>query len=443
MAYLTSTAHGGQTGIDLRENALAILFLLLIVAAIALRLLITPQVLNMAVNYTLEGGAFYQKLHIATYFMFALLFAVIVNRLRQPLAPANEDSAFLRSMLRYAAVMGTLVIYFAISGRLSTIGFLVDTYLVAVLMVIVLLLQSEQVRRTAAVAVLYILIASAFAAIAEVILQRHLLPVNGGGEVFRAYGLSSHPLALGGQCVLALSFVPLMRWPRWVKVLIILALLLGCVAANARTALAASLLAIFLLIFLLRWRGLSPRDEFVAKFITLSLVLVLGAALTILLLSLGLLSRFHSVVDDSSLARLQVYEVFQYVSWKDILIGMDAADLLQIVNEKVGIQHIESALVYFVMLMGLPMAILFILIIVSYVRCLLTGTATAAKIGVVLILLVDLTNNAFATKSVDVLLISILLVGLGRVPARPQRERAANGRIIPKAGPLLPIVRHG
>jgi hypothetical protein len=140
---------------------------------------------------------------------------------------------------------------------------------------------------------------------------------------------------------------------------------------------------------------------------------------------------------------LQVYEVFQYVSWKDILAGMDAADLLQIVNEKVGIQHIESALVYFVMLMGLPMAILFILIIVSYMRCLLTGTATAAKIGVVLILLVDLTNNALATKSVDVLIISILLVGLGRVPARPQRERAANGRIIPKAGPLLPIVRHG
>ncbi|WEZ85864.1 hypothetical protein P6U16_22990 (plasmid) [Rhizobium sp. 32-5/1] len=186
-------------------------------------------------------------------------------------------------------------------------------------------------------------------------------------------------------------------------------------AANARTALAACLLESLLLIVVLRWDGLSRRQERQAKFITLSLVIAFGLALAMLLLSVGLLSRFYSIVDDSSLARVQVYEIFDYVSWTDILFGMDASVLLQVVREKIGIQHIESAPVYFTLLMGLPMAILFTLIVLSYMRRLIGGAATSAKIGSILIILVDLTNNAFATKSVDVLLVSVLLVGLGKV----------------------------
>ena len=424
MAYFNSFARLKPAGLDLRENAFAVLFLLLTVAAIALRLLITPQVMNMLMDYTVEGGPFYQKLHLATYFMMALLFTVLVNRLNRTPTLADEEILFLRSMLRFAAIMGTFVVYFALTGRFSAIGFLVETYLVAVVMVIILLLQSEQVRRVVAEVILCILIASAFAAIVEVILQRPLLSINGRWEVFRAYGLSSHPLALGAQCVLAIGFVPLMRWSRWVKILVTFLLILGCVAANARAPLAASLLAIFLLILLLRWQGLSPGQEIQAKLVTLLILLAVGATMAIFLLSVGLLSRFNSIVDESSLARVQVYDVFYYVSWKDILIGMDAADLIRIVNEKVGIQHIESALVYFVMLMGLPLAVMFTLVIVSYMRRLLIGSALAAKIGVILVILVDLTNNAFATKSVNVLIISVLLVGLGKATRVPANKYA-------------------
>lgn len=414
MAYPTSTVRSGPVGVDLKENALAILFLFLTVSLIGIRFLVTPELMNMLMRYSIEGGPFYQKLHLATYGMAALLLIILVSRLQRPFVLVGVEADFLRSMLRYAAAMTAFVIYFALTGRFSAIGFLVETYLAAVLMMIILLLQSQQVRRLVAVTVLCVLIASASVAIAEVILQRHLVSASGGGEIFRAYGLSSHPLALGGQCALAIGFVPLTRWPRWVKVLIILALILGCVAANARTALAACLLEALLLILFLRWKGLSPRHELQAKLITLLLVIALGSVLVILLLSAGLLSRFYSIVDDSSLARVEIYEIFAYVSWKDILLGMNAGDLIQIVNEKIGIPHIESAPVYFIMLMGLPMAVLFTLIVISYIRCLLMGTATAAKIGTTLIILVGLTNNAFATKSVDVLLVSVLLIGLGK-----------------------------
>jgi hypothetical protein len=88
--------------------------------------------------------------------------------------------------------------------------------------------------------------------------------------------------------------------------------------------------------------------------------------------------------------------------------------LLRIVNEKVGIEHIESAPVYFVLLMGLPMAVVFTIVVVGYILRILKGTAIPTRIGVSALLLVDLSNNAFATKSVDVLILSILVVGLGR-----------------------------
>lgn len=409
MAYPISATGSGTVRIDLRENAIGILFLFLTVAALSLRLLVTPDLMNMVTSYTSEGGPFYEKFHLATYALGAVLLAIMAIR---PPTLVGEDVGLLRSLVRYAAVMGALVVYFALIGRFSAIGFLVETYLAAVLAAILLLVQNEQTRRIAASVLLCILITSAAIAIGEVILQRRLMPFTEGEPVFRATGLSSHPLALGAQCAVAIGFVPLTRWRLWIKVMAIFVLFIGCVAASARAALMASVLEILLLILFLRWPNLPPRRELQAKLIALFVTLLLGAVLTIILLSVGLLSRFSSVVDTNSMARVQIYEVFRYVSWKDLFLGMNAADLLQIVNEKVGLEFVESAPVFLIMLMGLPMAILFTLVVIACILRILRGAAAAARIGAAIFLLIDLTNNALATKTVDILLLFVLVVGL-------------------------------
>ncbi|WEZ85863.1 hypothetical protein P6U16_22985 (plasmid) [Rhizobium sp. 32-5/1] len=184
MAYATFKVTPGSAGVDLRENAFAILFLFLSIAAVALRLLVTPEMMNMLMSYSIEGGPFYQKLHLATYAMLAVLFTILVNRLSRPPQLAEEDADVLRSMLRYGAILSAFVVYFVVTSRFSAIGFLIETYLTAVLMVIILLFQSKQARRLVAVAVLCILIASAFVGIVEAILQRHLVSINAGGDFF-------------------------------------------------------------------------------------------------------------------------------------------------------------------------------------------------------------------------------------------------------------------
>lgn len=445
MACPPSIADLQPPRIDLRENALGILFLLLTVTTVALRLLVTPQLMNMMVSYTTEGGPFYQKLHFATYATTALLLTLLASRPGRPHAFTDDDLTLLRSLLRYAALISVFIVYFALSGRSSAIGFIIETYLAAVLMAIVLLLQNEQTRRIVATAVLCIVLASAFLALIEVVLQRRLSSFAEGEPVFRATGLSSHPLALGGECAIAIGFVPLTRWPLWTKVSAIFLLLLGVVAASARTALVVSVVEIVLLVLFLRWPNFSPGRERMAKLITLLAMLALGAVMVVILLSVGLLSRFTSTVDDNSLARVQIYDVFSYVAWRDIFLGMDSTDLMQVVNEKVGLPHIESAPVFFIMLMGLPMAILFTVVVVGYILRLFKGTAAAARIGASVIIVIDLSNNALGTKSIDILLLTVLIIGLGKATQTSRIPMTSPTRkpLTHRAGRSLPAARSG
>lgn len=410
MTYIAGATHREPAGIDLKENAAAILFLFLTVAVCALRLFVPPNLMNLMMPYTEEGGSFYEKIHIGTYALGVLTFAILSTR---RLVLFGPDIALFRSMVRFAVILAAFAAYLAFMKRFNAIGFLVETYLSAVLTAILLLAQSPQARRIVATTILSILLASAVIAISEALLGFRLMPIVGADTAYRSTGLTNHPLVLGAQCVIAIGFVLLTRWPVWSKNLAILILLVGCASANARAALAACILEILLLILFVRWRSLPPRRELQAKLVALFAVILLGALLLIALLSLGFLSRFDSVVDNSSMARIQIYEVFRYISWKDLFLGMNSTDLLRVVNEKVGLPAIESVPVFFVTLMGLPMAIAFTIVVVGYVLRLLHGTPVAAKIGVTLLFVVDLTNNALATKSTNILILSALLIGLG------------------------------
>ncbi|MGK9051413.1 VpsF family polysaccharide biosynthesis protein [Xaviernesmea oryzae] len=419
-----------RADIDVRQNALGIMFLFLTAGVLVFRLVMTPHLMNMFLDYTNEGGPFYAKFHLGTYAIAATLVAALFCR---PFVLAGDDISLFRALVRYAALMGALVFYLILAGRLGATGFLIDTYLTAVLTALLMLTQNEQSRRIIATTVLLILLASAVIAIGEALTQHRLMPFTEGEPFFRATGLSGHPLALGAHCAIAIGFVPLTRWRIWLKTAAVFVLFIGCAAAGARLALMLSAVEILLLLLFVRWPKLSARHERQAKFIALLVTFVIGAVLIAVLLAGGLLSRFSSVVDENSLARVRIYQIFSYVGWKEILTGMDATDLLTLVNEKLGLPFIESAPVIIIMLLGLPAAIVFTLIVIRYVLRLLRGTPAAAKIGASIFILVDLSNNALATKTPDIILLTILIVGFrssvsaAHVPARPRAGEAVIG----------------
>ncbi|MFB9949584.1 VpsF family polysaccharide biosynthesis protein [Rhizobium puerariae] len=425
MSYSAPVPQRRRASVDVHQNALAILFLFLTTGVFLFRLLMTPHLMNMFMDYTSEGGPFYAKFHLGTYAITGTLLAALFVR---PFVLAGDDIGLFRTLVRYAALLAGLVFYLILVGRLGATGFLIDTYFMAVLVALLMLTQNEQSRRIIATTVLLILICSAVIAIGEALTQRRVMPFTEGEPFFRATGLSGHPLALGAHCAIAIGFVPLTRWRIWVKAAVIFLLFVGCAAAGARLALMLSSAEIMLLLLFMRWPGLSPRQERKGKFIALLFTLLVGAALIAVLFAGGFLGRFgNSVVDANSMARVRIYQVFGYVGWKEILTGMDATALLTLVNQKLGLPFIESAPVIIIMLLGLPAAIMFTLIVVRYVLRLLRGTPAAARIAAAIFVLIDLSNNALATKTPDIILLTILIVGF-RNPATAIPAPAAGRR---------------
>ncbi|CAM5538684.1 hypothetical protein MAUB1S_08997 [Mycolicibacterium aubagnense] len=215
----------------------------------------------------------------------------------------------------------------------------------------------------------------------------------------------------------------------WVRLAAIFILFIGCAASGARTALILASGEILVLLLFVRWPRLSPRHERQAKFIVLLFTLAGGAVLVAALFAGGLLVRFSDTLFDANfMSRITIYQVFSYVSWKDIFLGMDGGDLLKIVNEKLNLPFIESAPVVIIMMFGLPAGLLFTALILWLIFRLLRGAAMPAWIGTMTYLLASLSNNALTSKTPDIAMLVVLLLAYRNPLARTSSAASVSGR---------------
>lgn len=400
-----------------RQNALALFFFLCAAAAFLIRFTVSQQLMNMVVNYTEDGGPFYQKLHFGTYAIFVLCALVLFTR---PFLLRGDEIRVFKALLLYSVLVFALVPYLFAAGRAGASGFVVDTYLVAGAAGLMMLALNEETRRALGDVVLMMLILSAAIAIVEVIIQHRFLPFTESEPEFRPIGLAGHPLALGGQCAIAIGFVASTRWRIWIRVLSILILFVGTAASGARTALILTVGEILVLLMFVRWPRLTLEHQRQAKFIVLMFTATIGVAMIAVLFSAGFLNRFeNSIFDANFMARVTIYQVFGLVSWKDILFGMDANELLRIVNEQLELPHIESAPVVFGLLFGVPIAMLFFALILWLIFTLMRGVPLPAKAATTVFLLASLSNNALSSKTPDVTIMVLFLVA-SRTPFNMQ-----------------------
>ena len=108
-------------------------------------------------------------------------------------------------------------------------------------------------------------------------------------------------------------------------------------------------------------------------------ILVLGTclcapALLGFLLSFGLLERFQDgLLDESAMARVNVYGLFDLVSWNDILFGTDIGMIRNLALQHFDLQFIESAIVMLVFQLGLFGTIAFLGFLAQLIWVLLRG----------------------------------------------------------------------
>lgn len=405
-----------------RQNAVSLLFFLLITFAVLLRVTISPQLMNMVVDYTAETGAIYEKLHFGTYALFLLTPILLFSR---PIYLQGEEIVKFKALLRYTLLMSLLVVILIGTGRAGSSGFYIDSYVTAGAAGLLMFSINVDLRRLVGGAVLGMLVLSAIIGIGEAVTETRLLPYGLEELSFRPTGLSDHPLTLGLLCATGIGFAALLRLPIWARVAIIFVLFIGCAASGGRFALLLAAAEIFILLIYTPWTKLSAEHERQAKFVVLVFAMVAGAALVALLLAGGLLSRFgDTLFDENFMARITVYQVFSYTSISDILFGTDLGYVLRIVNERLNLPYIESTPVVVIYQIGLILALFFTWLVVWIVRKLLDGAPRPAWIATWIFFIGALSNNTLSSKTATITIIMVLLCAFATATPSPAAERA-------------------
>jgi hypothetical protein len=131
-------------------------------------------------------------------------------------------------------------------------------------------------------------------------------------------------------------------------------MLLGAFASGARVASIVAAASALSAIALHDWPSTSPQARFRMKAILLLAAALAIPAALIVLASLGLFERFQNgLIDESALARVNIYRLFELVSWKEILFGTDIGNIRRLALYHFDLEFIESSLVMFVFQFGL------------------------------------------------------------------------------------------
>jgi hypothetical protein len=406
-----SVADGGAgrlTGAARRRRALALAIFLLTIAAFLLRFTISPEVLDRFENYTGAGGSFLQKLHVGTYAILLVLPLALFSR---PIVLRGDEIGKFRALLRFVLLLIGLMLYLGLAGHFSTSGVVIDTYLAAGAAGLVMMAQGEDARRRVGDVIVVMLLVSALMGIFEAVTHHRILPYDNIEAQFRPIGLTEHPLALGTLCAAGIGFAFSTRWPIWARLLAAFVLLVGCAASGARFALLTAGVEVFALLLLTPWPKLSRRHARQAKAVVLVLVLAGGAGLVALLASAGLLSRFgDGVFDANAMVRLSIYDIFRFVSWPDLLFGMPADALVEVVQKQLHLPTLESAPIAILMLFGLPMALLFAGALFWTVLRLLRFASVTTRIATLTFFIAALSNNALSTKTPAFAIVLVLVL---------------------------------
>jgi len=244
-------------------------------------------------------------------------------------------------------------------------------------------------------------------------LGRTLVPAALEAAEFRPAGFLGTPLTVGVLNLATAVLIISLPINSFVKAGSVGLLALGILIAGARTAMLATSLVVPISLVLAAWQRRSGMSPGVTMIAILLVAIIAGPLIFIVANELGFLARFQGgYIDDSAQTRIEIYRVFDYVSWREILLGSDLLELKRIVNDKLGIQFIESAIVFFVFDFGLIGFIIFaalfgwLLYVLSRRSHILLPLATLCFLGLAL------TNNTLATKVPSLFAMLVMLIGV-------------------------------
>jgi hypothetical protein len=415
----------------------AVTFLMMLVVACLLAVSSTLLTAR-GIHYLTSGGAFYEKLHPATYFA-ALAFAAMLLRHANPAAGLATLLAQSRAFLVFLLCWMLLSIHVAMLGRPFTV--IVDTYLLPALLC-ALVWQLSAGQKAVLVKCLHgFLLLNIALGYYEYFSGRHLMPLTVGDlpvlNEWRSSALLGHPLTasgLVGAYVLALVLRPsLVRLPA-LRLALVTFSLGSLMVFGGRTALVAVLLIMagaagVRLLRLVRGERVALPAVIAALFIAFVLAAGAFAAFDLGLFDKMLL-RFSSD-KGSALARVATFHFLSNFSLGELAFGPDQvrANALQ---RQMGLSYgIENFWISCIVQFGVVHTVILTIGLTALFFDILRRSHPAAWAVMLMIVLIAASSVSFSSKNIQlaqfVLLMVLLLpheVSPGPTPGRPGRSSA-------------------
>lgn len=392
----------------------------LFASGIALYLLLSAPTLDLlGIAYEAPGGAFFAKMHPGSWL---IVLASIVS-----LPAYGHPFRTIAAQLRAEPLLaGYLVCLLCVLGwTLSRHGasgaaFMVDTLLMPAICVFTLSMVDSHKQYKCLMLIIALLVVNAGLGIGEVLLQARLIPLRlaGGGEriedIFRPSALLGHPLTNSMVTVTLLPAVLHLRIGAFWRGALMLLLWIGALAFAGRTA------------FVLATIGYGLYFFFHALLLTLrggvSYLQLTGGALVAMASAAGLAATvfatgigerlFKSLTWDGSAAvRYRIWNVFDFLSTTDMLIGVSTARIAQL-DSLIGLESSEAIENFWLVLylqLGWVGFIPFLIAMACMFAWLWTRSRGALRVAVLLFFIVASSNNSLATKTIALAMFAIVI----------------------------------
>jgi hypothetical protein len=403
---------------------------MLAVALAAYLLLSPPTLAALGVPYDVAYGSFPAKIHPGTYVLLVALMGAVVAID----APGMRLIQRCREQPLLAAYLVCMVLCFvwavARHGP-SGLAFYIDTLIVPGVACLMLAGQSLATRQGIFSMLMLLIGLNAALAVVEYLFKFHLVPgIMGSLEgpsdgFFRSAALLGHPLTNAAVTVTALPFVIYLPWRalwRWaLGLLMVLALL----SFGGRTSLVLGLVVYGpVAVWALMRRVVQGQLSYLQLTGGGVGLLLMLAALAGVVLATGLGDRiFNNLAwDNSANGRLVAWQTLAHFSGLDWWLGIPI-DRIDHLAERVGLdlrfEAIENFWIYQFLLLGLLGFVPFALGLGLLLVHLMWHARPAARLAVMVYMVVASGTNSLAAKTIGLLVITTL------VHATTARQRTA------------------
>lgn len=319
---------------------------------------------------------------------------------------------YLFSLLLISAAIGVFL-YAVLGGRNQNTSYLLDSILIVPVGIICCIYFTSAQRERALNICMAFLVVNALFVILQFAIKSQILPYpwvlqNG---YFRPGGILGHPLLVGLTNIGAMPLIFMVRWSERRKLAVMFLLSIAIVLTSSRFSTAMLGIVTVCTIVIQTTRLVSQKKlKGTEALMMLPFVAAALGVVAAFMLSLGLLDRLiEGLFDESTNARLDVYQIFEFMTPNQFWFGMDLGVANYYLEEVLLIPGIESPIVLYIINFG-AFASIFLGggIVLFFAGVSLRGNSLV-RVAYIAFFTTALTNNVLAAKGPTPLISAIML----------------------------------